>query len=184
MIRLQIHDQLFAQKNLIIRRELAPVRERILNEIEQLPTQSVVYYDFSDIHAINGSGSDELIAKVIDNLVQNEAPKFLILKNLSEEYEHANEIDSALKKRELAVVHCVEGDHTEFLGKVSEAHREILEIVYRDKVTTARDLADILDKKIALVSTQLAQLYKLRLIRREEDWLSEGGRQFRYMSLC
>jgi predicted transcriptional regulator len=184
MIRLDINDKFFTKKNLIVRRELAPVRERIIAQIEAGAAQSIFYLDMSDIEAINGSGTDEIIAKPVEHLISTEPPKFLVLTNLSVEFEHEMEMDNQLKRRDVAIVYCKGLGSVDFLGKVSDAHREILCIVYRDKAVTARDIADELDKKISLMSTQLASLYKARLIRREEDWLSEGGRQYRYMSLC
>lgn len=170
-------------KNLIYRGELVPVREKILSSILELPSNTVVYYDFSGIKAINHSGCDELIAKVMQELVELDSPKFLVVTNLSVDYEHSIEIDLALTRREIAVVHEVDRNKAEFLGKVTEAHREILQYVYENKRVTAREVADALNKKINLISTHLLTLFKTRLVRREEDLLSEGGRQYVYSSL-
>ncbi|MFC9542266.1 MarR family transcriptional regulator [Lysinibacillus sp. NPDC056959] len=170
-------------QNLIVRKKLIPVRESIILQIDSSPPNTIFYYDFSKIEGINGSGVDEIISKVIKYLMTVE-DKFLFLDHLREEYyEHRYNIDSFLKNR--AKIGIVErtSDGPNFLGDISDTQKDILIFVYQNKHTTARIIADEFEKKLSLISTHLNTLYKNRLIRRVEENLEDGGRQFIYKSL-
>ncbi len=171
-------------ENLIVRKYLIPIKERIISQIAQNPKGTVFYYDFSKVKGINASGVDEIIAKVVKYLIENEEDKFLFLTNLMEDlYEHRFNIDYSLNRLEVGIVERTKTGETHFLGKISDAHRELLNHVYLQKEVTARAISDQFDKKITLVSTHLNKLYSLRLIRRREEQLTDGGRQFIYESL-
>jgi predicted HTH transcriptional regulator len=171
-------------QNLIIRRKLEPIRESIIAQIKSSPEGTLFYYDFSKVEGINGSGVDEIISKVIKHLVEEESDKFLFITNLREEYyEHRFNIDNFLKNRtKVGIVEQV-NEQANFLGDISDTQKELLELIYKQKEVTARYLSDILDKKLSLISTHLNTLYKNKLIKRTEEQLQEGGRQFLYKSL-
>lgn len=171
-------------KNLIIRNKLEPVRKHIISQISNAPNGSIFYYDFSKIEGINGSGVDEIIAKVIKHLIENEVDKFIFITNLREDYyEHRFNIDNFLKNRNKVGVVERNNEEPRFLGEISETLKEILHIVYEEKNITARYLSDLTGKKLSLASTHLNTLYKNRLINRVEEQLNDGGRQFVYKSL-
>ncbi|PFK43195.1 hypothetical protein COI93_10225 [Bacillus cereus] len=180
----QIEQEGLDNKNLIIRNNLIPVKEKIIAQISLEDSNTVFYYDFTKIKGINTSGVDEIIAKVVKHITKNEKDKFLFLCNLQEElYEHRFNIDYSLNKLEIAIVEKTYEDKVNFLGKVSDTHRELLKEVYESKKVTARMLADKLDKKITLLSTHLNKLYTNRLIKRREELLPDGGRQYIYESI-
>lgn len=170
-------------QNLIVRKKLIPIREKIISQIDSTPKGTIFCYDFSKIEGINGSGVDEMISKVIKHLMSVE-DKFLYLENLREEYyEHRYNINSFLKNRSKIGVVEKTADGFNFLGDISETQKDLLNYIYSHKQSTARDIADEFGKKLSLISTHLNTLYKNRLIRRFEENLEEGGRHFIYKSL-
>jgi hypothetical protein len=177
------HPDLEGQ-HLIIRKNLIPFREQLVSKIISSPKNTIFYYDFSNIKGINTSGADEIIAKVMTHLIQNEEDKFMILTNLKEElYEHRFNIDYSLNRLDVGIVEKLPDGEANFIGKVSETHRELLHLIYKHKQVTARSIADEWDKKITLASTHLNKLHTLRFIKRQEEQLIDGGRQFVYESL-
>ncbi|UOY92509.1 hypothetical protein MUG87_19190 [Ectobacillus sp. JY-23] len=182
MIELEFHTTESA--HLLVRTVLVPVREGIINCINQYPKGTIFFYDFSTVKGINTSGVDEIIAKVMKYLISNDEEKFLILTNLMEEmYEHRFNIDYSLSRLDVGIVEKMPGGKANFLGKISESHREMLEMIYQEQHVTARGIADKTGKKLSLVSTHLNKLFSLRLINRCEEQLLDGGRQFVYHSL-
>ncbi|OUB84497.1 hypothetical protein BK784_35550 [Bacillus thuringiensis serovar medellin] len=181
---LKIEQEGLDDKNLIIRSNLVPIKEEIITQISLADPNTVFYYDFTKVKGINTSGVDEIIAKVVQHIIKNEKDKYLYLCNLQEElYEHRFNINHSLNKLEVAIIEKTNENKVEFLGKVSETHKELLNEVYKNKAVTARMLADKLDKKITLLSTHLNKLYTNRLIKRREELLPDGGRQYVYESI-
>ncbi|MEW9576410.1 hypothetical protein U9K47_13510 [Bacillus toyonensis] len=179
----QINQEGLDNKNLIIRNNLVPIKEKIITQISLTDSNTVLYYDFFKIKGINTSGVDEIVAKVAQHIIKNEKDKFLFLCNLQEEgYEHRFNIDHALNNMGIGIIEKLAEDQASFLGKISDTHKELLNEVYECKKVTARMLADKLDKKITLLSTHLNTLYTNRLIMRKEELLPDGGRQFVYES--
>ncbi|MHC0038596.1 hypothetical protein [Pseudoneobacillus sp. C159] len=170
--------------NLLMRTKLTPIKDELLTLIKSYPSGTVFYYDFEEIQGINTSGVDELIAKVMKHLISNEEDKFLVLKNLKEEmYEHRFNIDYSLSRLDIGIVEMLPDGKAMFLGKVSDTHKELLELVYDNQKISARAITDLTGKKLSLVSTHLNKLHSLRLINRKEELLIDGGRQYIYQGL-
>lgn len=175
-------ELLSKQKHLIIRTQLEEIRISIINEISKADKGSIFYYDFTGVGAINSSGIDEIIEKIIEYLINYEQDKFLYLANLQEEFEHLYNIDKSLSSGNNVTVAKV-NNAPYFIGKISTTHKNILNLVYEYKRISARDLADMLGKQLTLISTHLNTLYKKKLIMRNEENLFDGGRQYIYRSL-
>ncbi|MFC5591548.1 hypothetical protein ACFPRA_21925 [Sporosarcina soli] len=175
-------EKLNKLKHLINRNHLTDIKNRIVSEISQGPTNTIYYYDFKNIGAINSSGIDEILEQVLDYVIANETTKYLYVTNLIDEFEHVFNINRSLQASNKLLVAKL-GDSYEFLGNLSNALTEILHEVYKHKQVTARDLADQYGKQLNLMSTHLNNLYKKRLVIKEEEYLVEGGRQFVYKSL-
>lgn len=170
--------------HLISRDKSMIIREMAINKIKSASSDTVFYYDFSEVKAVTGSAIDELITKVMNYLIDNEKSKYLYLKNLREdEYEHEYNINSFLKNQSKIGIIAKNGDDIKFLGDISKSLFEILEIVYSKNQITARDISQHLDKPINLASTYLNKLHHNKLIMRKEEALLEGGRQFIYKTL-
>ncbi|AYB38499.1 hypothetical protein [Brevibacillus laterosporus] len=174
------------KNNWLNRPSLQATKERIMARIEEAPKSTVFYYDLSAIESINGSGTDELIGKIVKWLREKskEQDKYLFLDNLSpiDEFDHAYNIHISLEDAKVAVM---AKDNSSFmvLGYLGQALKDVLGFVYENKETNAREISTSMDKKLNLASTQLLELYNMRLVRREEVQLSEGGRQYSYKSL-
>ncbi|MCM3144392.1 hypothetical protein [Brevibacillus sp. MER 51] len=174
------------KNNWLNRPSLQATKSRIMASIEEAPKGTVFYYDLSPIESINGSGTDELIAKTIKWLKENvkDHDKYLFLDNLSpdDEYDHAYNIHISLEDAKVAVIAKYNSSFL-VLGYLGKALKDVLGFVYKAKETNAREISESLDKKLNLASTQLSDLYNMRLVSREEVQLSEGGRQYIYRSL-
>lgn len=174
------------KNNWLNRPSLQVTKGRIMASIESAPKGTVFYFDLSPIESLNGSGTDELIGKTVKWLKENskEHDKYLFLDNLSpdDEFDHAYNIHISLEDAKVAVMAKNKSSFI-ILGYLGQALKDVLGFVYQNKETNAREVSESLDKKLTLASTQLSELYSLRLVSREEIQLSEGGRQYVYKSL-
>ncbi|MBU7318215.1 ArsR family transcriptional regulator [Paenibacillus oleatilyticus] len=171
--------------DLVGRRPTIPVKEYVIELIAEAPSGTIFYYDMSEVREVNGSGIHEVIIKPMEWLYENYKThnKFLVLKNLSEEFDHFYNILLTCNEEKASVITESNGNHIPIGARVGDALREVLGIVYERKMVSAREISDILEKKHTLISTHLTKLYEMRLVNRQEDPLLEGGRQFTYSSL-
>lgn len=171
--------------DLVGRRMTIPLKERIMEIIHEAPRGTVFFFDFNEVGEVNGSGVHEIIVKPLEWLRDNYKThdKFLVLTNLSKEYDHFYNIEITCNKEKVAVIAREEADYSVIGGKIGPALKEVLTLVYAYKQASAGDLAAKLNKKHTLLSTHLTKLYEERLIGREEEQLPDGGRQFIYKSL-
>ncbi|PEA54956.1 hypothetical protein CON64_09705 [Bacillus pseudomycoides] len=188
-------QQILLEKNsvdkisLLHRRKLQHIKEYVMQQVIEAPKGTTFSLDMSQVSDINGSGADEIIGKTIKWLVDNqkEHDKYFLLENLSPDVEHDHEynIHTSFNLEELCIVAKINDDYRVlgYLGGNRDSSKEILDFVYKNKETTAREVASELDKKLNTASTQLSKLHNLRLIKRTEVQLQEGGRQFIYKSL-
>ncbi|ANN34453.1 hypothetical protein [Bacillus wiedmannii] len=188
-------QQIFLEKkavgkiNLLHRRKLQHIKEYVMQQVTEAPKGTTFALDMSQVADINGSGADEIIGKTIKWLVdeQKEHGKYLFLENLSPDIEHDHEynIHTSLNLEELCIVAKLNDGYRilGYLGGTRDSLKEILDFVYQNKETTAREVASSMEKKLNTASTQLSKLHALRLIKRMETQLQEGGRQFIYKSL-
>jgi hypothetical protein len=170
--------------SLIGRRLMIPLNQLVMQQITDAPYGSVLVYDMEQVEGMNGSGIDEVIVKPLKWLRQEykSQDKYLYLINLSEEEDHLYNLRKTLRDEDVVVV-AQNGVSFEIIGDLGGASKELLEFTYKHKQITARFAADSLDKKLNLVSTQLTKLHEQRLLKRHEEQLEEGGRQFVYSSL-
>ena len=175
-------EKLNELKHLINRNHLTDIKTQVVSNISQGPSNTIYYYDFKNIEAINSSGIDEILEQVINYVITDEITKYLYVTNLNDEFEHVFNINRSLQATNKLLVAKL-GDSYEFLGNLSGALTEILHEVYKHKQVTARNLSDKSGKQLSLMSTHLNNLYKKRLVIKEEEYLIEGGRQFIYKSL-
>lgn len=171
--------------DLVGRRQTVPMKERIITVIESAPKGTIFYFDFNEVREVNGSGIHEIVVKPLQWLYDNYKThdKFLVLKNLSEEFDHLYNIQITCNKEKVTILAHAENSFEVIGSKAGNAHIEVLKLVYSRKQVTASDLASLLDKKHTLIATHLNRLYEYRLLNREEEQLQEGGRQYVYHSL-
>ncbi|WP_019638933.1 ArsR family transcriptional regulator [Paenibacillus fonticola] len=171
--------------DLVGRRPTIPLKEYVIEQFAEAPGGTVFYFDLSEVREVNGSGIHEVIIKPMEWLNENYKThnKFLVIKNLSEDFDHYYNILLTCNEEKIAVIAESNGKHLVIGAKVGDALREVLDIVYERKLVSAREISEALDKKHTLISTHLVKLYEMRLVNRQEDFLLEGGRQFAYSSL-
>ncbi|HWO96376.1 MAG TPA: hypothetical protein VNM45_08595 [Bacillus sp. (in: firmicutes)] len=184
MLKINLLSEGENKVSLIGRRPMIPLNQNVMKQIKSAPYGSVMAIDMDQVEGMNGSGIDEVIVKPLKWLRQEykSQNKYLYLVNLSEEEDHLYNLKKTLRDEEVVILAQSEIS-PEIIGDLGEASRELLEFTYKHKKLTARFAADKLEKKLNLVSTQLTKLYELRLMKRYEELLEEGGRQFVYSSL-
>ena len=154
------------------------LEERLQTEAEEV----VAILDFKAVGVLDYSCADEIVAKLISRLNGGEyGSRYLILRGLNST--QRENIEVALERKHLAALFLHEDKSWEVLGVLNNYLKETLNEVMREGRITARDLAEAEDLEINTSSTRLANLYKIQLVRRREELLSEGGRQFVYESL-
>lgn len=167
-------------EHLFTRQIGAKVRDRIIDRIMSVP-ESVIILDFDGIKIMDVSGADELVWKLTSRLVAGElGERFLLLDNVSPL--HRENISAAFNlntDKKLAILERKMGQLS-LIGPLKPMLLDVLAKVYNDRINTARKLADVTQSEINLAGTKLLQLYQKRLVRRREEFLTEGGRQFVY----
>ena len=154
------------------------LEERLQTEAEEV----VAILDFKAVGVLDYSCADEIVAKLISRLNGGEyGSRYLVLRGLNPT--QRENIEVALERKHLAALFLHEDKSWEILGTLNNYLKETLNEVMREGRITARDLAEAEDLEINTSSTRLANLYKIQLVRRREELLSEGGRQFVYESL-
>ena len=158
------------------------MREALEERFQAEPEEAIVILDFKAVGILDYSCADEIVAKLISRLNAGEyGNRYLLLRGLNATQKE--NIEVALERKRLAALFLNEDKRWEILGVLNNYLRETLEEVMREGRITARDLAEVEDLEINTSSTRLANLYKLQLVQRREELLSEGGRQFVYESL-
>jgi len=158
------------------------MREVLEERLQREPDETIVILDFKSVGILDYSCADEIVAKLISRLNAGEyGNRYLLLRGLNPTQKE--NIEVALERKRLAALFLREDKSWEVLGVLNNYLRETLAEVIREGRITARDLAEVEDLEINTSSTRLANLYKLQLVQRREEVLSEGGRQFVYESL-
>jgi hypothetical protein len=169
-------------RNLVTRETGRRMREALEERLQTEPEAEVVILDFKGVGILDYSCADEIVAKLISRLNAGEyGSRYFLLRGLNAT--QTENIEVALERKHLAAFFLNEDKRWQVLGVLNNYLKETLDEVMSKGRITARDLADAQDLEINTSSTRLANLYKLQLVQRREELLSEGGRQFVYESL-
>ena len=169
-------------RNLVTRETGRRMREALEERLQAEPEGEVVILDFKGVGILDYSCADEIVAKLISRLNAGEyGSRYFLLRGLNAS--QTENIEVALERKHLATFFLNEDKRWQVLGVLNNYLKETLDEVMSKGRITARDLADAQDLEINTSSTRLANLYKLQLVQRREELLSEGGRQFVYESL-
>jgi hypothetical protein len=157
--------------------------EKILGEEKEALR---VILDFSGIGSIDFSWADEVVAKIVSRLWSGEyGEKFLVLKGLNPS--QAENIHVALERKRLAVLSTgTEGWRV--IGSLNNYLVHTLKQVMKRRYLTLRQLSEAERIGMNTSGTRLLNLYKKRLVVREERPMAgkddlHRGRQFVYQSL-
>lgn len=139
--------------------------------------------DFSGVGIIDFSCADECLAKLVTRLIAGEyGEKYLRLAGLGES--QRENIHVALERKRLPAL-LVHPDGTwECLGTITPHLRETLLLLAERRRISARELMGVLGLELTAASTRLGSLHRLRLVRRRERAIDEGGREFVYEALA
>ncbi len=164
----------------------ARVREALEKVLGEEKESLRVVLDFSGMGSIDFSWADEVVAKMISRLWSGEyGEKFLVLKNLSAS--QAENIDVALERKRLALLITGPGGWR-VVGSLNNYLIRTLNRVMEKKQLTPRELSEEEGIEINTSGTRLLNLYRKRLVAREERPAAgkddyHRGRQYLYQSL-
>lgn len=157
--------------------------ERLL-KVEGGP--ALVLLDFSGVGPIDFSWADEVVAKMISRLWSGEyGEKYLVLKGLNAS--QLENISVALERKRLAAL-VTGADGWKIVGSLNNYLAQTLNTIMEKRHLTLRQLSEEEGIGMNTSGTRLLNLYKKRLVVREEGLSrkkedSHRGRQFIYQSL-
>jgi hypothetical protein len=164
----------------------AQIREAIEKVLGEEKEALRVILDFSGIGSIDFSWADEVVAKIVSRLWSGEyGEKFLVLKGLNSS--QAENIHVALERKRLAVL-SGESRGWRVIGSLNNYLAHTLNQVMKRRYLTLRQLSETEGIGVNTSGTRLLNLYKKRLVFREERPMlgkhdPHRGRQFVYQSL-
>ncbi len=160
-------------KDLVTRQSGETIRRRIERDIEKEPEGSVVSLDFSKIGVIDYSCADEIVAKLVSRLVSGEyGDRYLFLAGLNENQKE--NIEVAVERKDLAVVAEMKDGNRDVLGNLNSYLRDTLDFIVKKKKATSKELADAKKIEANTSGTRLLNLHKKRLVKRVEEYRSDG----------
>jgi hypothetical protein len=168
--------------HLVTRETGAAVRSAIVRRLAALEERAVLLLDFSGVGIIDFSCADECLAKLVLRLNAGEyGEKYLCIEGLGPS--QRENIQVALERKKLPALLLGSDGTLECFGSLTPYLRETLQFVLSRGAVSARELADALGLELTAASTRLINLHRLRLVRRRERPIGDGGREFVYEGL-
>ena len=154
--------------NLLTRPTGAAVRHAIERQVVEVGAPVVTTIDFSQVHLLDVSCADEIIAKLLMRYDDNTNPLigYLLLKGIRED--HLEAIDAVLEKRSLALVAWQDG-LAQLHGIVDSAQRLHWEVVRDLGPVSCSHVAHELKADEHDTFVQLARLSARRLLMVRDD---------------
>ncbi len=160
-------------KDLVTRQSGQQIRERIERDLEKEPGGVVISLDFSKIGVIDYSCADEVVTKLVSRLLSNEyGDKYLLLAGLNENQKE--NIEVAIERKDLAVMAEMRDGDRVVLGNLNNYLKDTFDFIAKKKKATAKELADAKKIEANTSGTRLLNLYKKRLVKRIEEYRSDG----------
>ncbi len=168
--------------HLVTRETGRAARASFARELGSLPAGSVMTLDFSGVGIIDFSCADECLAKLVTRLIAGEyGEKYLRLTGLGES--QRENIHVALERKRLPALLVRPDGSWDCLGTITPHLRETLLLLAERRRMSAREMVGLLELELTASSTRLGSLHRLRLVRRQERAIDEGGREFVYEAL-
>lgn len=155
--------------NLVTRDTGMAVRHQIERELMANREGGVTSLDFSSIGLMDYSCADEVVAKLLVLLQNDDIARggYVVFRGIGED--HLELVESVLKHHDLALVCLCEDGIPRLIGRVSEAERRAWEMVRARGQACPADLADEFGFGEDFVAEVLDGLSRRRLVRRGED---------------
>ncbi|MBW7934334.1 MAG: hypothetical protein H3C62_12180 [Gemmatimonadaceae bacterium] len=155
--------------NLVTRDTGMAVRHQIERELMANREGGVTSLDFSSIGLMDYSCADEVVAKLLVLLQNDDIARggYVVFRGIGED--HLELVESVLKHHDLALVCLCEDGIPRLIGRVSEAERRAWEMVRARGKACPADLADEFGFGEDFVAEVLDGLSRRRLVRRGED---------------
>ncbi|MCX7793307.1 MAG: STAS-like domain-containing protein [Thermodesulfovibrionales bacterium] len=159
--------------DLVTRNSGQTIRERIERDIVKEKDGEVIALDFSRIGIIDYSCADEIVAKLISRLLNNEyGERFIILKGLDDTQKE--NIEVALERKELSSIAIMRNGKEVLIGNLNNYLKETLHIINERGKCTAKELSKKLRLELNTAATRLLNLYKKKLIKRTGEQTTQG----------
>lgn len=152
--------------NLLTRDTGMAVRHQIERELAARSDGGITSLDFSSIELMDYSCADEVVAKLLVLLQEDDLTRggYVVFRGISEE--HLELVESVLTHHGLALVCITNGGTLHLIGRVSDAERRAWEMVRARGCTLPSELADEFGFGEDFVSEVLDELARRRLVRR------------------
>ena len=158
------------------------VRSFIARELAALAAGNVMTLDFTGVGIIDFSCADECLAKLVSRLIAGEyGERYLRLTGLGES--QRENIHVALERKRLPALLVRPDGSWECLGTITPHLRGTLDLLVARRRMSAREMVGLLKLELTASSTRLGSLHRLRLARRRERAMGDGGREFVYEGL-
>lgn len=152
------------------RMEGEQAREQLSSLLRSLPDGGQARLSLEGLDVLSTSFADELIGRTLQQLTVGEfGDRTMILETPT--LDLADGIDAKLAQRQLAML-CLTNDSWHLVGAHTSAMTETLALIIDKGVTTAKELAGVLDLQMNACVNRVARLAKLHLIRREQIGMS------------
>jgi len=155
--------------NLLTRDTGMAVRHQIERELMAHREGGITSLDFSSIGLMDYSCADEVVAKLLVLLQNDDITRggYVIFRGIGED--HLELVESVLTHHGLALVCLCEDGRPRLIGRVSDAERRAWDMVRARGQAAASDLADEFGFGEDFVAEVLDELFKRRLVRRADN---------------
>ena len=160
----------------------ARLRDEVQRRLDGEPADIILPLDFSKVRVIDFSFTDEMLGRIIRRISIGEiAGKYIVLESLSDSLRE--NINMALKERELACVYVKPNSEIEILGKIGEELKKTYYAAVNKGKITSKDVLELEEnmENISAASNRLTKLKELGLLTKTNDEVvNGGGRQYVY----
>jgi hypothetical protein len=179
-----VQSEIGSERNILFEaEEAAPLEERLLQRLEDLPTGGLLVIDFAGVK-VASEAARQLLRRACRRITGGELPdRYLVLSHLGRS---RYSIEVMLEAEDITVVERGDDDTSATLfGKLEPAMQETYEFVRSRSVATAKDVFEHFKlNTISAATNRLTNLAKLALARRvEEQSVAGGGRQYVYAAV-
>lgn len=167
--------------DLVTRQSGQRIRDRIEADISKEKDGTVIALDFSRIGVIDYSCADEIVAKLISRLWAGEyGEKFIVLIGLSDTQKE--NIEVALERKGITAMAAMRDGSKVLLGSLHNYLKDTLNLVLKKGSLSAKELSEGMSIEANTSGTRLLNLYKKRLVKRNEE-VRESGKVWVYEGL-